>query len=108
MATTTTTERDFEWPEEVVSYAVAHGFDRYLQPVLEMTRRVFPTALGIQVALTQDGDIPDLWFVVFEVIAAGMTLEQLHSAHQKWTRECVDICPVQPDCYVVLGLEEAS
>jgi hypothetical protein len=105
MATATTTKAAWTWTQDVLSYAVEHGFDQYLDPVLEMTKRVFSNARHIAVCLEPDWEIPDLWFVVFDVEVAGMSPEKASEAQWRWCSELPRECCLRPDCNIVLSVE---
>ena len=105
MATPLASAMDFEWPEEVVTFAVERGFDQYLQPVLDMTKRVFPDARRIAVRLQPDPEIPDYWFVVFEVEVAGLSVDQMVELDRRWSQGYFAIRSPSPGNNMVLALE---
>jgi hypothetical protein len=76
-----------------------------LDPLLEATRRVFPTARQIKVSLQADPDICDLWTIVFDVFAPRQDVPNFVEAVHKWTDEYLDIFPPPYGCHCVLGLD---
>ncbi len=105
MSTATTKKTDWIWPQDVLSYALEHGFDQYLDPLMEMTKRIFPSARQIAISLEPDWEIPDLWFVVFHVEVVDMSPEKASESQWEWCGELPRECNQQPDCNIVLDLE---
>jgi hypothetical protein len=69
-------------PSEVAEFATKHGVADYLEPVLEMTRRIFVNR-PITVLLDEDPEIADLRHIVFEADCTGMTADELRQP--RWT-----------------------
>jgi hypothetical protein len=88
---------------EVSAFADKQGVAPYLPAVLEMTRRIFPTA-PITVLLEDDPEIANDWHIVFEVETTGITAEQLIAARRQWIREIFQHCPSTHVCVFRLGL----
>jgi hypothetical protein len=60
------------------------------RPLLQATRRIFPTAQWIKVYLDVDGDISED-YIVFDVQVA-LELSEARSARWRWNEEFVRIC----------------
>jgi hypothetical protein len=83
----------WQWPADVLDFAVKHHLDTYLDPLLEATRRVFPTVRDIRVLLECDAEARDLWYIVFEASVPEADLLNYVEAHGLWIRECRRVCP---------------
>jgi hypothetical protein len=92
------------YPEEVLAYAAEKGVEEFLDPHLEISKRLFPSAQRLDVHLEEDPEIADLRFIVFRVDVADMDVEQAARTQDQWIRESRRCCPPTPDCAFVLGL----
>jgi hypothetical protein len=88
---------------EVWAFAEEKGAAAYLPAVLEMTRRVFPTA-PLKVFVEEDPEIADERSIVFEVIVPELDGEQLLAAHDRWHSGLFQHCPPTHVCLFCLGL----
>src|SRR5438105_15273334 len=94
-----------EWTQEVSDFAAEQGVGQYLPAVLEMTRRLFPTARRLAVRLEADWEIADQSYIVFEVEVVGWDVPQAVTARREWICELRRCClPTRPGPFV-LGLE---
>jgi hypothetical protein len=91
MVTSTTSTRT--WSPEVLAHAAEVGVAEYLQPVLEMTLRIFPNALRVAVSVENDPEIAGVRFLVIAVDVSGLSADQAAAAQQRWTRELFRCCP---------------
>ena len=89
--------------EEVLAFAAEQGVTQYLPAVLELARRLFPTA-PTTVLKEGDPEIANDWHIVIEVDTTGMTVEQMIAAHNQWTRELFQRCPATHVCVFRLGM----
>lgn len=81
--------------EEVRAFAAEWGVDSAVEAALDMTRKLFPGATFVGVALEPDSEMPDLWFVVYEVEAPDLTVEQAVPLEEQWCREILSIAPMR-------------
>lgn len=82
------------WPADVLEFAVKHNVQACLDPLLEATWRVFPTARRIQVSLQDDPGILDDWHIDFDVeVPAADVLPQFVETVHRWNREMYRCCP---------------
>jgi hypothetical protein len=104
-STSTTVGREWppEWPAEVAAFAAEVGVTESLPRVLEMTRRVFPTARRLEVLLVEDAEVEDDWRIVFEV-EGPLTWQEAARAQDRWCRELFQCCPAAHACYFILGM----
>jgi len=83
----------FEWPAEVLAFAAQRELQEYLQPMLDATRHIFPTALSIQVTLDPDPEIRDLAFIVFNVDVPRLSPTEYLAAQHQWNEQLVRLRP---------------
>jgi hypothetical protein len=69
---------------EVVAFAAAHQAEHCLQPLLEATHRIFPTARSVQVSVEEDPELRDNTQIVFRVQIAGLSLDETQAARRQW------------------------
>ncbi len=100
-ATATTT---WQWPADVLEFARKSQLEAYLDPLLEATRRVYPTALSIRVTLDLDPEIRDLWSITFTVEVPQRDIPNFVDAVHAWTDELDRICPGPRTCIFRLFL----
>jgi len=107
MSINTTTAVKQEWPPEVAAFAAEVGVTEHLPQVLEMTRRVFPTARRLEVLLIEDAEMENDWRIVFEV-EAPLTWQEAAQAQHQWCRELFQCRPSVPACVFILSLQPVS
>jgi hypothetical protein len=81
------------WPADVLDFAAKHQVAAYLEPLLEATRQVYPTARSLKVLLDFDRELRDVWWIVFEVEVPKADLPDYVQAQHRWTDELFRICP---------------
>lgn len=79
-------------PADVVAFAAEHGVTDYLLPLLEMTRRAFPTA-PIKTQVVEDAETPEDRYIVFEVDDAALDVDQMVEAQHEWSGKLFVHCP---------------
>ncbi len=104
MARPTVAETSPALPADVIAFATEQGVAKALPKVLEMTKRIFPSARRLQVFLEPDPEIADLTFIVFEVEVAGLEVSQAVEAQWQWCRELSQCCPAAREVPIVLGM----
>jgi hypothetical protein len=72
------------FPAEVVAFAAAYQAEGCLQPLLEATHRIFPTAQSVKVSVEEDPELRDNTQIVFRVRVAGLSLDQSRAARRQW------------------------
>lgn len=77
---------------DVIAFAAEQGVSDYLIPVVEMTRRAFPTAT-IKTLVEEDAEIADMRYIVMEVDAVGLDVDQLVEAQHQWSAGLFAHCP---------------
>lgn len=80
------------FPAEVVAFATANGVEHCLQPLLEATHRIFPTARFVKVQIDDDPEIRDDRHILYYVQVAGLSLTESRTAARQWNDESFRIC----------------
>ena len=93
-----------KYTDEVSRFAKEKHVEQYLPKVLEMTRRIFPSARGLAIFVDEDPEIADDRHIVFEVEATGLNVEQAVDAEWRWCGEIFDVCPSTHVCVFRLAL----
>src|SRR5208283_723933 len=102
--TAPTRAREWIWPADVLTFAAEHGLAPYLEPVLEMTRRLFP-GRAIATEVTADYEIPDERYITVWVNVTGLTVEQLGAAEDAWYAQLRQLCSRKNESLFYLGVE---
>jgi hypothetical protein len=95
----------WQWPADVLEFATRENVRQYLDPLLEATRRVFPSARRIQVSLEADPEIRDDRHIVFDVQVPGLGVAQARAAQREWNNELFRCCPAPLVCTFRLFLD---
>src|SRR5881227_3777083 len=106
MAAPATTATEWQWPADVLALAAESKVQQYLDPLLEMTRQVFPTARWLKVYVAQDPELRDVQFIVFDVQVAGMSPGEGNAAINQWIKELVHLYPSPRECVFQLLLDQ--
>jgi hypothetical protein len=93
MSAPVTSATAWQWPADVLEFAAKENIQACLDPLLEATRRVFPTARAIKVGREDDPEIRDAAAIVFEVQVADFSAAQARAAQKAWNRELLRCCP---------------
>lgn len=95
-----------EWtiPEEVRSCAKAEGVAAYLQPILEVTERIFPMTRRRDVLVTEDPEIADDRHIVIEV-DVELSNEEALAARRQWHEATSACCPTALICVFRLSMD---
>jgi hypothetical protein len=78
---------------EILDFAQRNGVGAYLTPVVAMTRRIFPQALAVDLAIEEDPEIPSDRHLLLRVCLPGLDAEQYVASKFKWGEELFRICP---------------
>ena len=77
---------------DVVSFAAASHVEECLQPLLQSTHRIFPTARFVKVQIDDDPEIGDDRHILFHVKVSALSLEQSRMVRNLWIEELFRIC----------------
>jgi hypothetical protein len=78
---------------DVVAFAREHQGEHCLQPLLEATHRIFPTARFVKVRVEKDPELRDNTGIVFHVQAAGLSQDEARAANRQWNQESDRLYP---------------
>jgi hypothetical protein len=96
------------WRPDVLALAAELGVTEYLEPLLEMTRRVFPSLRQLTVRVEEDWEIADERWITFEVCDPSLTADQYLKSQHDWCEALFDLCPAPQVCSFVLALDTAQ
>jgi len=96
---------EWQWPADVLAFAIEQNAQVYLDPMLEATRQIFPDARWIRVHTQADAEIPDELSIIFDVKTPGITASEIKRRRRKWNSEMFRICPAQRAVPFVLLLD---
>jgi hypothetical protein len=86
------------WSAEVLAFAAQRQLAMYLDPLLQVSRRLFPTAESIEVTLESDPALVDHQRVVFDVRVPKPDVADFVQAVHRWSAEAFQLCP-SPQAY---------
>jgi hypothetical protein len=104
MSAPASTVTAWQWPADVLDFAAQHQVEAYLNPLLEATQHLFPTAHNLRVFLEGDPELRDEWHLVFEVEVPKTDVPNYLEARRRWTAELFRICPAPLVCTFCLTL----
>lgn len=78
---------------DVIAFARAHQGEPCLQPLLEATHCIFPTARSVKVSVEEDPELRDNTQIVFHVQVDGLPLDQVRAARDQWYQEKIRLYP---------------
>jgi len=104
MSAPVTAVTQFHWPADVLDFAARQNLDEYLEPLLQVTQRVFSTAHRTNAILEKDPEIPGDWHITFEVRAPDLSSSDAAEARNRWITELFTSCPAPLACFFRLFL----
>jgi len=108
MSTVSKPTTTWQWPADLLAFAARHQVQACLDPLLQATQRLFPTASSLEVFLEADPEIRDDWHIVFDVRVPEVDIPDYAAAQHGWT-DAVDRCRPGPrDCIFRLRLVPLS
>jgi hypothetical protein len=93
MSAPVTTPAVWQWPAEVLTFAAERQLQPYLDPLLDVTRRVFPTLRHLEVTVEDDPEIRDERYIVFWVKVPQTDIPNFVEAVHRWDDEVRPLCP---------------
>jgi hypothetical protein len=93
MATVEDHVETWVWPPDVLQLAKEKGVSQYLEPMLEMTRRLFANAIKISVLVEEDWEIADWRVITFAVQVRDLDPDEYVRFCHDWDKEGIRICP---------------
>ncbi|HEY7152658.1 MAG TPA: hypothetical protein VH575_01755 [Gemmataceae bacterium] len=76
---------------DVLAFAAAHQAENCLQPLLEATHRIFPTARFIKVSVEEDPELRDNTQIVFHVQVTGLSPDESWLARRQWHEAALSV-----------------
>jgi len=93
MTTVTAGLDRWTWSPEVLQFARDHGVAEYLDPMMEATRELFPTAREIRVMVETDPELAGVQAIVWEVDVLQADVGNYQDRNKQWMRAFMTICP---------------
>jgi hypothetical protein len=96
------------WSDEVLAVAEQQHIRTYLDPMLEATRLMFPTARALQVYVQDDPEIAGVRNIIFDVQVVGLDVAGYRAAYSGWTAALLRIFskPFAHTFYLMLDTRE--
>jgi hypothetical protein len=93
------------YPDDVLEFARAKKVEGYLDPLVEMTRRRFPTG-QIRLSFKKDPEIHDLHFIICEARVPIADVPNYLAATNPWIDEFLRLVPSSLRILFVLQLHQ--
>jgi hypothetical protein len=87
---------------EVHEFAVEKGVSIYLDAVIEVARKAFPSS-SLSVSLGRDAEDETHQYIAVDVEAGGQGTAELLAAQRTWSAGIGRVCPSRCAIYFVLG-----
>ena len=88
---------------EVLSFAAEQQVLPFFEPVLGLTRRIFP-ARPITVGVEEDPEIANERHILIDVDATGLDSDQMFQSQELWFQDIFKHCPATHVCVFRLGM----
>jgi hypothetical protein len=105
MSAPVTAATEKPWPADVLEFASTHNLRPYLNPLMEATERVLPTAHRIRITLEQDPEIADDRHIVFHADVPAADVPDFVGAVHRWNEALYTCCPAEVSCSFGLSLQ---
>jgi hypothetical protein len=89
-------------PPEVEEFAVDKGAGAYLNAVIDLAQRAFPSSV-LLVSLGQDAEDETHQYIAVDVEVGDKAADELLTGQRIWSRDMSRICPSRHAVYFVLG-----
>jgi hypothetical protein len=89
-------------PAEVEEFAASKGANGYLNAVIDLARRAFPSS-ALSVSRGQDAEDETHQYIALDVEVGDKAAEELLTGRRTWSGEMSRICPSRHAVYFVLG-----
>jgi hypothetical protein len=93
------------WPADVWEFATQRGIAVYLDPILEATKVVFPTARLIEVRVERDPEFSTDDGILFLIHVPTADVPDVIGAFRAWNKETLRFCPAPQICNFLLRLK---
>src|SRR2546425_418711 len=92
MSTLTTPSTAWQWLPDVIECARRYKVDAYLEPLRNALQEAFPMARSLKVFAETDPEIPDHYYIVFELRLPLVDVTDHVAARQRWDEVRRHIC----------------
>lgn len=89
-------------PVEVQEFAIAKGVDGYLDAVIDLACRAFPSST-MYVSLGEDAEDETHKYIALDIDTTGLDSEALLAGQRMWSAGVRQVCPSRHAVYFVLG-----
>jgi hypothetical protein len=89
-------------PHKVQAFAAERDVGRYLPPLIDLARQVFPSSV-LGLSLGQDAEDETHQYIAIEVEFGGRQAEELLAGQAAWSAGVSRVCPSHHAVYFVLG-----
>jgi hypothetical protein len=97
----------YPWPADVLAFAARQHVSQYLEPLLEATRKLFPSA-EIRVLFERDPELPDVEWIAFDIRVSKADVSDYLEADRRLGDELFRICPALLVHNFVLSLRRVA
>jgi len=89
-------------PAEVEAFAANKGANGYLNAVIDLARRAFPSS-ALCVSLGQDAEDETHQYIALDVEVGAKAADELLAGQRIWSGGITRVCPSRHAVYFVLG-----
>jgi hypothetical protein len=89
-------------PPDVQEFALAKGVSGYLNAVIDLARRAFPSS-ALCLSLGQDAEDEGHRYIALDIETGGQATEELVAGQRTWSAGVSRVCPSRHAVYFVLG-----
>ncbi|HEY7153348.1 MAG TPA: hypothetical protein VH575_05245 [Gemmataceae bacterium] len=89
-------------PPKVQDFAADKGISGYLDAVIDLARRAFPSS-ALYVSVGQDAEDEMHQYIALDVEVSGWATEELLAGQRVWSAGIGRVCPSRHAVYFVLG-----
>lgn len=89
-------------PSEVGEFAAEKEVGRYLNDLIDLARRAFPSS-SLSVSLGQDAEDERHRYIALDIEGSGLATEKLLAGQRIWAEGVRRVCPSRYAVYFVLG-----
>jgi hypothetical protein len=93
MSAPVSTALNWQWPPDVLEFADQQRVRGCLEPLLDATRMLFPTAHRLRVLVDEDPENSDDRHIVFDVQVLALDVPQPLQTQHRWNDELYRCCP---------------
>jgi hypothetical protein len=88
----TASRTKWTWPPDVLAYAARHQVSQYLDPLLEMTQRLFPTG-SLRISVYFDRELREVSWIALDAEVPRSDVGDYVEAVHRWNDQAAQLCP---------------